>query len=134
MNHIQQGGCRCGLARYEIDTSNANTINCHCIDCQKHLGAAFSVFTVVASKQFKWLNKPTGLIAFSKSANRIFCKNCGTYLKWEGVDSRHEAEINAMTLDDPSSIKVDEEIFVRTRLSWVNPIPGIAQYEAGRNT
>ncbi|NQY37718.1 MAG: GFA family protein [Alteromonadaceae bacterium] len=132
MTNIQQGGCRCGFARYEIDLSGANTLNCHCIDCQKHLGAPFSVFTVVPASQFKWLKKPVGFIAFSDTANRIFCNKCGTYLKWEGVTSSNEAEINAMTLDDPSSFKVDEEIFVRTRISWLKPLEGVPQYEAGR--
>jgi hypothetical protein len=133
MRDIQQGGCRCGSAQYEIDLSGANTLNCHCIDCQKHLGAPFSVFTVVPSNQFKWLTKPSGLIAFSDTANRIFCNRCGTYLKWEGVDYSHEAEINTMTLDDSSSIKVDEEIFVRSRLSWLKALKGVTQFEAGRN-
>jgi len=133
MSNIQQGGCRCGFARYEIDLSTANTLNCHCIDCQKHLGSPFSVFTMVPSNQFKWLNKPAGLIAFSEAANRVFCNKCGTYLKWEGVDYIDEAEINAMTLDNPASVNVDVEIFVRTRLSWLKPIDGVAQYEAGRN-
>jgi len=133
MSNIQQGGCRCGFARYEIDLSGANTLNCHCIDCQKHLGAPFSVFTMVASKQFKWLTKPTGLISFSETANRVFCNKCGTYLKWQGVDFTDEAEINAMTLDNPSSVKIDVEIFVRTRLSWLKPLEGVAQFEAGRN-
>jgi hypothetical protein len=133
MSNIERGGCRCGLARYEIDLAGANTLNCHCIDCQKHLGAPFSVFTMVPSTQFKWLAKPTGLIAFSDTASRVFCNKCGTYLKWEGVESTDEAEINAMTLDRPSSVKVDEEIFVRTRLSWLTPLKGVAQYDAGRN-
>ncbi len=133
MSNIQQGGCRCGFARYEIDLSGANTLNCHCIDCQKHLGAPFSVFTMVTSKQFKWLTKPRGLISFSETANRVFCNKCGTYLKWEGVDSTDEAEINAMSLDNPSSVKVDVEIFVRTRLSWLKPLEGVPQFEAGRN-
>jgi len=133
MSNIQQGGCRCGFARYEIDLSGVNTLNCHCIDCQKHLGAPFSVFSMVPSKQFKWLTKPTGLISFSETAKRVFCNKCGTYLKWEGADSTDEAEINAMTLDNPSSVKVDVEIFVRTRLSWLKPLEGVAQFEAGRN-
>lgn len=91
------------------------------------------MFTVVPSNQFKWLIKPTGFIAFSDTAKRIFCNKCGTYLKWEGVTSSHEAEVNAMTLDDTSSFKVDEEIFVRSRLSWIKALEGVPQYEAGRN-
>lgn len=133
MNSIKQGGCRCGSARYEIDLSGANTLNCHCIDCQKHLGAAFSTFTVVPGSQFKWLKKPTGCVSFGDTASRLFCKECGTYLKWEGVTATDEAEINAMTLDDPSVLKVDEEIFIRSRLSWVKPLSDALQYEVGRN-
>jgi len=128
MSNIQQGGCGCGFARYEVDLSGAYTLNCHCLDCQKHLGAPFSVFTVVPHKQFKWLTKPLGLVAFSESADRLFCDRCGTYLKWEGKDSAHEAEINAMTLDDPTVLTVDKEIFVRSRLSWVQQLEGVPQY------
>lgn len=132
MSNIQQGGCRCGAARYKIDLANATTLNCHCIDCQKHLGSPFSVFTMVPANQFKWLKKPAGLVAFSKLADRIFCNQCGTYLKWEGRDSPGEAEINAMTLDDASAFKVDEEIFVHSRLAWIKPLEGVPQYEKGR--
>ncbi len=134
MHRIQQGGCRCGQARYEIELLGSNTLICHCVDCQKHLGAPFSVFSVVPSHQFKWLKEPTGLISFSDKANRVFCEKCGTYLKWEGVDFTDEAEVNAMTLDHPSSVRVDEEIFVRSRLSWLSPLAGVAQYEAGRGS
>jgi len=133
MANIHEGGCRCGGARYQIDLSNANTLNCHCTDCQKHLGAPFSVFTVVPQTQFKWIKKPEGVIAFSALAQRIFCRDCGTYIKWEGVGSENEAEINAMTLDKPELIEVDEEIFVRSRLSWVAPVEGAPQFSAGRN-
>jgi len=134
MHNIQQGGCRCGQARYEVELLGANTLICHCVDCQKHLGAPFSIFTVVPIQQFKWLKEPTGSISFSDKASRIFCDKCGTYLKWEGVDFTDEAEVNAMTLDNPSSVKIDEEIFVRSRLSWLSPLAGVAQYEAGRGS
>ncbi len=133
MANIQRGGCRCGAAQYEIDLSGENTLICHCIDCQKHLGAAFSVFTVVPHNQFKWIRKPTGIIAFSDTAKRLFCRECGTYLKWEGTSSTDEAEINAMTLNDPSLVTVNEEIFVRSRLNWIKPLERVPQYEAGRS-
>jgi len=94
----------------------------------------FLSLAVVPSHQFKWLKEPTGLISFSDKANRVFCEKCGTYLKWEGVDFTDEAEVNAMTLDHPSSVRVDEEIFVRSRLSWLSPLAGVAQYEAGRGS
>lgn len=132
MSILHEGGCRCGAARYEIDLTGAHTLNCHCRDCQKHLGAPFSVFTIVEAPQFRWLTPPTGSIALSNSAVRRFCVTCGTYLKWEGADTPDKAEINVMTLDAPEVVKVDEEIYVGTRLDWIKPLDGIPQYTAGR--
>lgn len=132
MTKMRQGGCRCGKARYEIDLAGAHTLVCHCQDCQRHLGAPYSVFTIVPADQFRWIARPDGTIAFSESADRLFCSTCGTYLKWEGKDSEHGAEVNAMTLDDPGLISPDEEIYTRSRLAWVAPIDGIPQHIAGR--
>jgi len=127
-----QGGCRCRAALYEIDLTNAHTLACHCTDCQKHLGAPYSIFTQVPADQFRWLQKPDGEIAFSKIAKRLFCKQCGTYLKWEGSKATHEAEINIMTLDDPQHISIDEEIFIKSRLPWIEPLDGIPQHQKSR--
>jgi hypothetical protein len=128
-----EGGCRCGKVRYEIDLAGANTLACHCTDCQKHLGAPFSIFTVVPAAQFRWTTEPDGEISFNSQTIRRFCKSCGTYIKWEGKGSEAEAEVNAMTLADPTQVNVDEEIYTRSRLSYVSPIKGAAQYSGSRS-
>ncbi|MEX0298539.1 MAG: GFA family protein [Kordiimonas sp.] len=133
MNLIQEGGCLCGAARYQINMKDAHTLSCHCRECQKHMGTPYSIFTVVPVSQFKWLTKPDSCITISERATRLFCGSCGTYLKWEGVDATNEAEINAMTLDDPTVLKIDEEIFTRTRLPWVNAVEGARQYKTTRS-
>ena len=133
MSMVQEGSCGCGKAIFEIDLHGAKTLNCHCVDCQKHLGAPFSTFTVVPKSQFKWLQKPSGKISFSYKATRVFCDNCGTYLKWEGVNTEDEAEINTMTLDNPAVVTIDEEIYTRSRVPWVSAVEGAKQYPAGRN-
>lgn len=127
-----EGGCMCGAARYEIDVANAHTLACHCRECQKHMGTPYSIFIVVPAIQFRWLQKPNKSISVSDRATRLFCGSCGTYLKWEGKNAPDEAEVNAMTLDDPSGLKIDEEIFVRTRLPWIKALEGIPQYETTR--
>ena len=133
MSDVLEGGCGCGAARYQITLSGAQTLVCHCRDCQKHLGAPYSIFTVVPAAQFHWMRRPSGRVAFSEHADRLFCKSCGTYLKYESKDQPDEAEVNAMTLDNPAAIVVDEEIFTRSRLGWIDPVAGARQYEAGRS-
>lgn len=132
MTNIRIGSCRCGEAEYQVDLTNAKTTICHCLDCQKHLGATYSVFTVVPADQFRWINKPAGNITFSQEANRLFCTTCGTYMKWEGLKYPEEAEFNTLTLPDPENLKIYDEIYTRTRISWVQPIDGAKQYTAGR--
>lgn len=132
MSTKQLGGCLCSAARYEIDLKGAHTLACHCRECQKHMGTPYSIFSVVPAAQFKWLSRPSKSIAISDRATRLFCGTCGTYLKWEGVGNEHEAEINAMTLDDPTGLHIDEEIFVRSRLPWIKPLDGIPQHETTR--
>lgn len=132
MTNRHEGGCRCGAARYEVALMDANTMVCHCLDCQRHLGAPFSVFTAVPAKQFRWLTAPSGKVTFSATADRLFCNECGTYLKWEGKQTSSEAEFNSMTLDDPSRITVNEEIFTRSRLAWITPLENIPQHAAAR--
>jgi hypothetical protein len=69
---------------------------------------------IIDYHRFKWLKEPEVLVVFSNAANRMFCNQCGTSLKWEGFDSVNEAEINAMTLDELSSFSVDAEIYMLT--------------------
>lgn len=132
MNSIREGGCVCGRSRYKIDLSNAHTLNCHCLDCRRQLGAPFSIFVVVPSSQFEWITKPAGEISLSSRTVHRFCTNCGTYLKWESKTDHSEVEINAMTLDCSDDIQINEEIYVRSRLSWIEPLKGIPQHEASR--
>jgi hypothetical protein len=84
--------CYCGAVRASLDLSEAGALHCHCSQCRRLSGAAFST----------WLNLPraglrvdTGnddLTAFAVTANttRYFCRHCGTHVY--STDSR-EAEI-----------------------------------------
>lgn len=129
---LAKGGCRCGAAAYEVDLKGAHTLVCHCTDCQRLLGAPFSVFSQVPSSQFRWLSPPDGRYSVSDEAVRLYCTKCGTNLKWEGVATPDEAEFNSMTLEDPGLITVDEEIFTRSRLGWLSPVAGAVQHDAAR--
>jgi len=122
----------CGAARYEISLKGVHTLACHCRQCQKHMGTPYSIFVVVPANQFNWLSKPSHHISISDRATRLFCGTCGTCIKWEGKNTPDEAEVNAMTLDDPSGLTINEEIYVRTRLPWIGALEGVPQYETTR--
>ena len=134
MADIRQGGCGCGSVRYEVDVTGQVTSNCHCLDCRRHIGAAFATFTMVPLEQFQWLSEPSGEIALSDKARRRFCKKCGTYINWIGNDQADYAEINTATLDDPAGLVASLEIYTKNRMEGVQPVPGAAQYEDDADT
>ncbi len=80
--------CYCGAVRASLDLSEAGALHCHCSQCRRLSGAAFST----------WLNLPraglridTGnddLTAFAVTANttRYFCRHCGAHVY--STDSR----------------------------------------------
>jgi hypothetical protein len=48
----QTGGCQCGRIRYEITEEPQSVVTCHCLDCQRLTGSAFSLGIVVPEKGF----------------------------------------------------------------------------------
>src|SRR5215469_13651803 len=48
----QTGGCQCGAIRYEIGEAPELVYTCHCTECQRLTGSAFSMALVVAGSAF----------------------------------------------------------------------------------
>lgn len=130
MPNLRQGGCLCGAVRYEINLDGHETGNCHCIDCQKNSGSAYMPFANVDSGQFRWISKPKGAFKSSDIAVRRFCTQCGTPLTWESVESPDRQSVSIGTLDDTSGVEITYEIYTRSRLAGIQPVPGARQYEA----
>jgi hypothetical protein len=42
MKFPQTGGCQCGAVRYEISEAPQLVYTCHCNECQRLTGSAFS--------------------------------------------------------------------------------------------
>lgn len=130
MPDLRQGGCLCGAARYEINLNGNKTGNCHCRDCQKNSGAPFMPFANVDSGQFRWISEPKGVFHSSEKALRRFCEKCGTPLTWEAKARPERQSVSMCTLDDTSGLEITYEIFTRSRVPGIQPVPGARQYEA----
>src|SRR4051794_24751650 len=75
------GGCLCGNIRYSSNAEPVMTAICHCKNCQKQAGTAFSVVmavpkgTLSIKGQLKTYNE-TG--SSGKLVHRNFCPECGS--------------------------------------------------------
>ena len=54
-----EGGCQCGAVRYRLKASPLTVYSCHCKDCQRFSGAAWSVSMIMRDEDFEVLSGQT---------------------------------------------------------------------------
>jgi len=134
MDTYVKGGCLCGALRYEWRNEPTEIIYCHCNDCKKATGSAYSL-TMETEREA--LNILSGhLKEYIKTADsgdtvtREFCPECGSILFIKLANYPNHIWINAGTLDDPERIKPTQQIWTKRRVSWAHiddSLPSIAE-------
>ncbi|HWM25863.1 MAG TPA: GFA family protein [Chthoniobacterales bacterium] len=125
------GGCACGAIRYECSAKPIAMFNCHCRDCQRATGSAFSAVVYVLAKTFK-ITKGSPRYYFTTSEmigqnQRGFCAECGSRL-FGGVTEKGQG-INASSLDDPSLFKPRMHIWTSDAQPWDHMDPTLPKFE-----
>ena len=117
------GGCLCGQARYSAEAEPILTAVCHCRNCQKQAGTAFSVVVAVpkslveVSGNLKTYHDTGGS---GQSVERRFCPDCGSPILSEIALMPDVVFIKAGTLDDTRWLSPTMEIFCASAQSWVD--------------
>jgi len=119
---VHEGGCLCGAVRYRVVGSPLSVSICHCVNCQRNSGSAFSVNCVFPSEALTMTGSPavyedrgdTGHIV-----RRVFCGRCGTPLESRSVySSPSYAVLKAGTFDDPRGFVPDSEMYCISAMPW----------------
>ena len=117
------GGCQCGALRYEITAPPLMIYNCHCTNCQKIGGNAFSTPATVMESSFAFVaGKPT-TIEWKSDAGNIrwgwFCGACGSRIAHGQTPSIGVLSVRSGTFDDTSWVEPVGDIWVRSKQPWV---------------
>jgi hypothetical protein len=111
------GGCLCGGVRYRIRGELRGVIACHCSQCRRtsgHYAAMTSApsanIELTASDSLRWYRS-------SDTAERGFCGVCGGNLFWKQT-GRDAISVTAGTLDTPTSLSVEQHIFVADKSDY----------------
>lgn len=132
MKSVGQGGCGCGLVRYQIILPSLITHCCHCRYCQRQTGSAFVLNALVAESQLTLLSgeveeiktpSPSG-----KGQNIVRCCQCKVAV-WShyfmGGIKKQICFVRVGTLDVPDLCPPDVHIYTNTKQAWVT-LPGTA--------
>ena len=125
------GGCVCGAIRYECTAEPVAMFKCHCRDCQRATGGAFSAVVYVPAKAFT-LTQGSLRYYFTPSAagghnKRGFCAECGSRIS--GGESADGIGINAGSLDDPSCFRPQMDIWTSDAQPWDQMDPKLPKFE-----
>ena len=133
----QTGGCLCGALRYEITRAPEVVYTCHCTDCQRLSGGAFSMALLVADEAFQLSGadpRPLYHIASSGRTNtRWICPECGAWIcrgPKPGTKPPHTLRsVRAGTLDDTSWLEPTLHFWTRSKQPWVALPKGDRSFE-----
>tara|TARA_R110000782_G_scaffold268685_1_gene365452 strand:- start:1563 stop:1994 length:432 start_codon:yes stop_codon:yes gene_type:complete len=116
-----EGGCLCGQVRYTCSEEPLLTVLCHCKNCQRQSGAAYSTNIAIPKGTVKVKGELTLYADTGDSGqfvNRYFCQECGSPImsEPEGMDTLSILKVGS--LDDTSWVLPTMEIYCDSKQEW----------------
>jgi hypothetical protein len=126
------GQCFCGAVRLRIAQPLAAPVNCHCSQCRRLSGAAYTTWLSIPLKRLE-VSDEDSLSVFFPTANLIrkFCKTCGSHVLT--LDKRHPEIVGvyAGMVDEKQIRPPKADYFVDDKAAWFT-IPQGAQCFGGK--
>jgi hypothetical protein len=120
--------------RYRVVGDPVAVAICHCTNCQRNTGSAFSVNAIFPKEALTMSGTPAIFIDKGDTGagvERVFCGACGTPLESRSImSSVAHAVIKVGTFDDPSVFVPESEIYCRSAMPWWTQGEGRKCYQA----
>jgi len=126
------GGCLCGKVRYIIKADPLFVGVCHCTNCQKASGGAYSVNVGVKDVALDLAGDLTTYVDHGDSGKEVlrrFCPVCGSPVITDVEAYPGIHVVKAGTLDDPGQVKPQRQIFCASKHPWVPILDGIPAFD-----
>jgi hypothetical protein len=117
------GGCLCGQVRYSARADPAMVAVCHCKNCQKQTGTAFSVVVGIPKSAMSIQGKLKTFHDTGESGERVernFCPECGSPITSDAAAMPELTFIKAGTLDDTSWLDPKVHVYCDSAQHWTS--------------
>ncbi|MCB1853326.1 MAG: GFA family protein [Halieaceae bacterium] len=126
------GGCQCGQVRYVLAGESLMIYACHCHDCQRRTGSAFSEGMLIAAEQLALEGELTSWQRIADSGvekTRHSCASCGNIMYGTAANMPGLMLLQAGTLDDTRAVQPDVHIWLQSAQQWVAVQPGVPGWQ-----
>ena len=121
MSKTMTGACLCGQVKYSISAKPIFSGNCHCRDCQRTSGSAYTPAIFVPEQGVEI----TGDVKYYESKadsgraiSRGFCPTCGSQLFSKLELLPNMIGFRAGTLDNPDDYEPGVDIYTESAAHW----------------
>lgn len=129
-----EGGCSCGAVRYRLTASPLSVYNCHCKDCQRYSGAAWSMSMIVKDDDFEVVTGETARYDRTADSGNViamyFCAKCHTWL-WNVPPAGGIKVARAGSLDNMDWAAPVGDIWTDSKAAWVQLDPARISFPKG---
>ncbi|GAA6000316.1 hypothetical protein JCM10207_007957 [Rhodosporidiobolus poonsookiae] len=127
-----RGKCLCGKSEILIDGPKVDSqIRCHCSDCVKTSGTAFSSNILIKETDVRFVGRIAKYVSKAASGNdvtRIFCGNCGAALGHNTVAFGDSLAVQTGVLGF-KNVPYGVELFAKDRWADVAPSSTAQSFE-----
>lgn len=121
---LREGGCLCGQVRYKVPETPVETVVCHCKNCQKQAGSAFSVVAFYPRDSLQLTGELQTFEDVGTSGQTVFrrfCGNCGSPVitDTENAPDMGLIFIKAGTLDQVDDLKPSVHVWTERKHCWL---------------
>ena len=116
------GECLCGNIRYKLEGEAIFSVVCHCKNCQKQSGSAFSINIVCKQEQVKLTGQLSTYEDRSDAGNQVFrkfCGTCGSPILSELTAYPGLIALKVGTLDDSSNVTPSSQVWCDSGQGWL---------------
>ncbi|HTV87489.1 MAG TPA: GFA family protein [Stellaceae bacterium] len=116
-----EGGCLCGKVRYSGEADPIFSGVCHCTNCQKASGSAFSAVIAVPKPAIAVTGTVKTFEGKGDSGNatyKRFCPECGSPIQIEAAMMAGVVMIPVGTLDGKSAVNPAMQIYCDSAHPW----------------
>ena len=125
------GGCLCGQVRYSANADPVYVLVCHCKNCQRQTGTAFSVLVGIPNSAMSIQGQLKTFHDTGDSGLRLernFCPECGSPIFTDVAAMPGIAFIKAGTLDDTSWLDPKMHIYCDSKEQWTPMPEGVQEF------
>lgn len=124
---MHRGSCQCGGVTIVICGQPKWIANCHCNDCRKATGSAFSTYVGCSVEQADIGGTPSEFRS-SEGVSRLFCQTCGSPIAYRGSRWPDEVHFFVGLFEDAGLLEPKANVFTNDELPWVqftNDLPRV---------